>query len=77
MHKKTLTGSWEFRQIDNQEWHPAQVPGCVQTDLLDLGMIPDPFVADNEDRVQWVAEADWEYRRTFDLSGYLLDEDRV
>jgi beta-mannosidase len=27
---------------------PATVPGCVHTDLLNAGLIPDPFFADNE-----------------------------
>ena len=37
----------------------------MHTDLLALDRIPDPFVGDNEKRVQWVAEADWEYRCRF------------
>jgi beta-mannosidase len=26
---------------------PASVPGCVHTDLLAAGLIPDPFLDDN------------------------------
>ncbi|TLN28256.1 glycoside hydrolase family 2 protein, partial [bacterium] len=48
------------------------MPGGVHTDLLALGRIPDPFVGDNEKRVQWVAEADWEYRRVFRADDDLL-----
>lgn len=59
---------WTFRQAGTEEWMPATVPGGVHTDLLALGRIPDPFVADNELRVQWVAEADWEYRGVFEAS---------
>jgi len=75
MHSQSLTGKWQFRQADTGaspersqgEWLPAQVPGSVHTDLLALGRIPDPFVADNELDVQWVAERDWEYRLTFQV----------
>jgi beta-mannosidase len=77
MHVQRLTGEWTFRQLGRDEWLPAQVPGGVHTDLLAVGRIPDPFVADNEKRVQWVAESDWEYRRTFDVDEELLAEDRV
>ena len=56
---------------------PAVVPGGVHTDLMALGKIPDPFVADNETHVQWVAETDWDYRRTFSVPGTLLEEERV
>jgi beta-mannosidase len=53
------------------------VPGCVHTDLLAAGLIPDPFVGDNERRVQWVGERDWEYRRTFTVSPEVLAEKQV
>jgi beta-mannosidase len=46
---------------------PATVPGCVHTDLLAAGLIPDPFVDANELVVAWVADADWEYRTPVDL----------
>ena len=65
MRIQSLAGTWEFRQAGTDEWLPASVPGGVHTDLLALGRIPDPFVGDNEKRVQWVAEADWEYRHQF------------
>ncbi len=65
MQKQTLSGTWQFRQSGSEEWLPANVPGGVHTDLLAMGRIPDPFVADNEKKVQWVAENDWEYRRSF------------
>jgi beta-mannosidase len=76
MLKQTLRGSWQFRQSGSQDWLPANVPGGVHTDLLALGRIPDPFVADNEKKVQWVAESDWEYRRTFNVEKVLTNEER-
>ena len=77
MKNRSLLGAWEFRQVDTQEWFPAHVPGGVHTDLMASGRIPDPFVADNEKRVQWVAESDWEYRLDFTAEPDLLNEDRV
>jgi beta-mannosidase len=75
MFKQTLCGTWQFRQSGSKEWLPATVPGGVHTDLLSLGRIPDPFVADNEKKVQWVAESDWEYRRTFNMEAALAEEE--
>ncbi len=40
---------------------PAQVPGCVHTDLLAAGLIPDPYLDLNEAEVAWVGRADWTY----------------
>jgi len=77
MQIQSLTDHWQFRQADTQEWLPANVPGSVHTDLLALGRIPDPFVADNEKRVQWVAETDWEYRFSFRVAPDLLSEEQV
>ena len=48
MEKTSLSGAWEFRQAGTEAWLPARVPGGVHTDLMALGRIPDPFVADNE-----------------------------
>ncbi|NLE99341.1 MAG: glycoside hydrolase family 2 protein [Anaerolineales bacterium] len=74
---QSLAGAWQFRQAGTEEWLPAQVPGGVHTDLLALGLIPDPFVGDNELAVQWVAESDWEYWLRFEVGAELLDEERV
>ncbi|MEV4386271.1 glycoside hydrolase family 2 protein [Micromonospora sp. NPDC049580] len=44
---------------------PATVPGCVHTDLLDAGLIPDPYLDDNELSLAWIGRTDWHYRTTF------------
>ncbi|OFE15996.1 hypothetical protein BA895_21060 [Humibacillus sp. DSM 29435] len=46
---------------------PATVPGCVHTDLLAGGLIPDPYLDRNEQQVQWIGETDARYRTTFDF----------
>jgi beta-mannosidase len=70
--KRSLAGAWQLRQVGGEEWLPASVPGGVHTDLLAAGRIADPFVGDEELRVQWVAEQEWEYRRTVDADAELL-----
>jgi beta-mannosidase len=77
MHVHGLSGDWQFRQAGTDEWLPATVPGGVHTDLMASGRIPDPFVGDNETRVQWVAEQDWEYRHSFICPPELLADDKV
>jgi beta-mannosidase len=77
MKKQFLDGAWQFRQSNEAQWKKAQVPGCVHTDLLALGEIPDPFIGLNEKEVGWVAEADWEYRRLFTPDPSLLDMQRI
>ena len=72
-----LDGQWQVSQAGKNKWISATVPGCIHTDLLAAGEIPDPFYRDNEKIVQWVAEADWIYQRTFDVPEEILKNDRV
>ncbi|WP_182901711.1 glycosyl hydrolase 2 galactose-binding domain-containing protein [Microbispora sp. H10830] len=44
---------------------PAAVPGCVHTDLLAAGLIEDPYLDDNEDRLTWIGRTAWSYETTF------------
>lgn len=44
---------------------PAAVPGCVHTDLLAAGLIDDPYLDDNEERLGWIGRTDWTYRTDF------------
>jgi beta-mannosidase len=80
---RALDAKWEFRAVsktdraDLQDWHPAQVPGVVQTDLLKDGLIPEPFYQDNDTRLQWVGLTDWEYRTTFQADAATLAHDHV
>lgn len=68
---------WQLRRADSDQWYDADVPGCVHTDLMKAGVIPDPFEIDNEVRVAWVAETDWVYSRTFDAEARLLEQEHI
>jgi len=58
-----LNQNWKF-EYENQQYK-ATVPGCIHTDLMNAGIIADPFYRCNEDSVQWVSENIWIYRTTF------------
>jgi beta-mannosidase len=53
------------------------VPGNVHTDLLDNGLIPDPFWGTNERDLQWIGERDWEYRSALPAADGLLAHERI
>jgi beta-mannosidase len=86
---RTLNADWQFRATGNtaaiadkdksdvQQWHPAQVPGVVQTDLLRNNLIPDPFDRDNEFRLQWIGLIDWEYQTEFQADAATLGHEHV
>ena len=54
-----LTEGWTLRHAGAAL--PAQVPGCVHTDLMAAGIIPDPFLGQNEQDVAWIGRRDWTY----------------
>ena len=72
-----LCGVWQVCQAGETDVLPAQVPGCVHTDLLAARRIDDPFYRDNETKVQWIGEVDWVYSRSFSVSVELLQHDCV
>ncbi|RSX51357.1 beta-mannosidase [Bifidobacterium goeldii] len=45
---------------------PATVPGEVTLDLLNAGLIAEPFDGDNETSQQWIGDVDWQYETTFE-----------
>jgi beta-mannosidase len=62
-----IKSNWQFRQVGTSIWHKATVPGTVHTDLLNNKLIEDPFYRDNETKLQWVSQANWEYKTSFDI----------
>jgi beta-mannosidase len=80
---RALDSGWKFRAVRNtdnsdvKQWHQAQVPGVVHTDLLQNHLIPDPFDRDNEFRLQWIGLTDWEYQTTFQIDSATLGRDHV
>jgi len=83
LSSQSLNAGWQFRavgtteKLELQQWHPAQVPGVVHTDLLRNNLIPDPFDRDNEFRLQWIGLTDWEYQTTFQVDSTSLSHEHV
>jgi beta-mannosidase len=46
--------------------YPAEVPGCVHTDLMTAGVIPDPYLDGNEAALRWMHDVDWRYTTVLD-----------
>ncbi|WP_055109205.1 beta-mannosidase [Paenibacillus ihumii] len=66
--QQQVLNQWSFKACDETDWHSAEVPGTVHTDLLRHGLIPDPFFGTNEHDLQWIDKKDWEYKSSFELS---------
>lgn len=80
--KILIEKGWEFREQNASkpelsEWRNATVPGLIHTDLLNHKLIPDPFYRDNEKKVQWVSNSEWEYRKTITADQKLLHHKHI
>lgn len=73
--KLSLNGTWQVR---GQNWSgEGQVPGCIHTDLMKAGQLPDLWWRDNEAKHHWVAGEDWTYSRSFEVSADTLKAAQV
>ena len=78
MKKWLLNGSWNL-DIPGTDFQnvPAQVPGSVYHDLLQNGLIQDPFYRDNEMEALKLMDHDFLYSRSFWVDETLLESDAV
>ena len=72
-----INEGWQFRKAGTTQWYTTSVPSTNFTDLLKHGLIDDPFYRDNEAKLQWIENEDWEYQLTFELKPDDLDFDVV
>jgi len=70
-----LSQNWQFQYHDSL--YPTQVPGNIYTDLMKHKIIPDPFIASNEDSVQWVSRKNWKYTCNFQLDTNVLEKSDI
>lgn len=77
VEKMYLNNNWKFKQARGVNWYEAEVPGVVHIDLLNNGLIPDPYIGLNERMVQWVDKEDWIYESEFFVRKELLNYDNI
>lgn len=71
----SLNEGWEFSQMNKNQWYTAEVPGSVQRDLVRHNVLPDPFYGINEEKIQWVEDENWDFRKTFTITADQLKYD--
>ncbi len=73
----TLHEGWRMCQARVGVWHMATVPGVVHTDLMEAGIIEDPFTGLNERGVQWIDKEDWIYVTRFDAPDNIFEKNNI
>ncbi|MCQ9638510.1 glycoside hydrolase family 2 protein [Chryseobacterium sp. WG14] len=64
---------WQFKNSKDKNWLSAKVPGTVHLDLMNNKIIQDPFKDENEKKVQWIENEDWDYQTIFRVSSKELE----
>jgi len=67
MIRKKIHDGWKMRRTDWESFYEAKVPGTVYTDLLDNGLMEDPYYRDNEDAARALMDYDYEYVTSFNV----------
>ena len=60
--------NWIVSNADESIKVNAKVPGQVQLDLLNSGIIQDPYINLNDTKTRWVGTSDWKYSSIFYIS---------
>ncbi|QQV03575.1 MULTISPECIES: beta-mannosidase [Chryseobacterium] len=68
---------WQFKNDKENKWLSASVPGMVHLDLMNNNIIPDPFKDENEKKVQWIENEDWDYQTNFKVSAKELNNQNI
>ncbi|HQE25954.1 MAG TPA: glycoside hydrolase family 2 protein, partial [Candidatus Atribacteria bacterium] len=65
--KISLNGEWRVYDEEKEFDFEGNVPGTVQGDLVNLNLMPHPYVGTNEKLFRRLEEKSWIYERTFYL----------
>lgn len=77
LFEREIAGNWTFSQVNGPNKGKASVPGTIHTDLLNEGLIEDPFYRTNEKQLQWIDKEDWEYQTTIQFQANELGKDNL
>lgn len=72
-----LHENWTVSSAHGNQSYKATVPGNIFSDLMHNNVIEDPFVGENEHKVQWVSDSVWVYNSTFTLPNAVLNKQHI
>ncbi len=77
MMEQKIAKNWVMKKVGTDVVYPATVPGTVYTDLLEYGLMEDPYYRDNELKALKIIEDDYEYSTEFDVEEDFFQRDEV
>jgi len=77
MKKIDLGGSWKFGEAGSDTFWSGHLPGSNYLDLMEAGVIEDPFWGQNETSAKSIGEKDYVYSRSFSIDPAFLAQDEI
>jgi beta-mannosidase len=77
MLHQSLNGQWKMREVNENHFLEAMIPGSVMSALLVNDRIEDPFWRTNEYEARELFRKDYEFQREFTVPKELYEKDRV
>jgi beta-mannosidase len=66
-----------MNEVGKRKTFPAAIPGDNYSALIKAKVLPDPYFGDNEKKVQWVKDLDWEFSREFNVPKAFFAQDNI
>lgn len=77
MLHETLNGNWRMREVSQNDWLNAEIPGSVMSTLLKHGIAPDPHFRLNEYEARELFRKDYEFVREFSVSEEFYGKEKI
>lgn len=74
---QVIGGQWQFKSAQDSVWLHCTIPGNSYSALLENEKIPEPFLGENENLVQWVSEQDWWFKTEFIIHENILSKSNI
>jgi len=71
---RSLAGKWQISDDEGQYAFAGDVPGTVQGDLVQQGLVPHPYVGTNETAMRDLENKSWTYVKEFELDDLPTEE---
>ena len=71
---RSLAGKWRISDDEGEYAFVGNVPGIVQGDLAQQGLVPHPYVGTNETAMRDLENKSWTYAKEFELDDLPTEE---
>lgn len=75
--QQLIDTNWQFKEVNDSTWHPINLPNNNIKALYELGIIPDPFSQDNENKLQYLSSKSFIFKNVFSIDKRILSREKI